>query len=94
MTQEEVLPPPHRLEACCRLCLSGDEPRSTSLFLFPVPPGHPAGPEDHSPPSPSSVTEQRLLIEMILECTSIQVRQTDTHSPAARPWSVRRLCVG
>uniref|UniRef100_A0A8W7P3B8 Uncharacterized protein n=1 Tax=Anopheles coluzzii TaxID=1518534 RepID=A0A8W7P3B8_ANOCL len=73
MTQEEVLPPPHRLEACCRLCLSGDEPRSTSLFLFPVPPGHPAGPEDHSPPSPSSVTEQRLLIEMILECTSIQI---------------------
>ncbi|XP_040153419.1 histone-lysine N-methyltransferase 2B-like [Anopheles arabiensis] len=73
MTQEEVLPPSHRLEACCRLCLSGDEPRSTSLFLFPVPPGHPAGPEDHSPPSPSSVTEQRLLIEMILECTSIQI---------------------
>uniref|UniRef100_A0A182PBY3 C2H2-type domain-containing protein n=1 Tax=Anopheles epiroticus TaxID=199890 RepID=A0A182PBY3_9DIPT len=75
MTQEEVLlpPPAHRLDACCRLCLSGDEP---STNLFP-----PAGlSTDHNSPLPAAVTneeeqqqQRQLLIAMILECTSIQI---------------------
>uniref|UniRef100_A0A182QYD0 C2H2-type domain-containing protein n=1 Tax=Anopheles farauti TaxID=69004 RepID=A0A182QYD0_9DIPT len=84
MTQEEVLlPPANRYESCCRLCLSVDEP---SCSLYPVHPedGPIEGqqhqqrlPHQQPPPQENHLTAHHprteRLIEMILECTSIQI---------------------
>ncbi|XP_035891111.1 zinc finger protein 853-like [Anopheles stephensi] len=59
MTQEEVLPPSNRFETCCRLCLSADE--LSCCNLYPQPEG-----------TAESLRTERL-VEMILECTSIQI---------------------
>ncbi|XP_050068795.1 zinc finger protein 853-like [Anopheles maculipalpis] len=67
MTQEEVLLPSYRsFETCCRLCLSADDELSCSLYP------HPDGTSD-------SLRTERL-IEMILECTSIQITLEEDYS--------------
>uniref|UniRef100_A0A182N6R7 ZAD domain-containing protein n=1 Tax=Anopheles dirus TaxID=7168 RepID=A0A182N6R7_9DIPT len=87
MTQEEVLlpPPANRYESCCRLCLAAsDEP---SCRLFPVHPeddpieGHNQQHVPHQQQQPQQQQQNHhpahhrteRLIEMILECTSIQI---------------------
>uniref|UniRef100_A0A4Y0BW75 Uncharacterized protein n=1 Tax=Anopheles funestus TaxID=62324 RepID=A0A4Y0BW75_ANOFN len=81
MTQEEVPLPSKRFETCCRLCLSGDE---LSCSLFPVV-THPDGTTDGD--HRTLRTEHRL-IEMILECTSIQITLEEDY-----PAKVCKKCV-
>uniref|UniRef100_A0A182VQH6 Uncharacterized protein n=1 Tax=Anopheles minimus TaxID=112268 RepID=A0A182VQH6_9DIPT len=81
MTQEEVLLPSHRFETCCRLCLSGDE---LSSSLFPALPH----PERTSDAGHHSLRTEHTLIEMILECTSIQITLEEDY-----PAKVCKKCV-
>ncbi|KFB37028.1 AGAP003961-PA-like protein [Anopheles sinensis] len=64
MTQE-VLPPMHRFDTRCRLCFSDEDEPSCSLF-----------PDAHHPATDRQQHPARAaaeLLEMILECTSIQI---------------------
>ncbi|XP_058130703.1 ras-responsive element-binding protein 1-like [Anopheles ziemanni] len=63
MTQE-VLPPTHQFETRCRLCFSDEDELSCSLFPDAH---HPATDQQHP------VRAAAELLEMILECTSIQI---------------------
>uniref|UniRef100_A0A182MT19 Uncharacterized protein n=1 Tax=Anopheles culicifacies TaxID=139723 RepID=A0A182MT19_9DIPT len=81
MTQEEVLLPPNRFETCCRLCLSEDE---LSSSLFPAL----TQPEGTSDAGHHSLRTEHRLIEMILECTSIQITLEEDY-----PAKVCKKCV-
>uniref|UniRef100_A0AAG5CNV2 Protein krueppel n=1 Tax=Anopheles atroparvus TaxID=41427 RepID=A0AAG5CNV2_ANOAO len=64
MTQEEeVLPPTHRFETRCRLCFADEDDERSGCRLFPDASHHPA----------TGQHPAAKLIEMILECTSIQI---------------------
>uniref|UniRef100_A0A182IUT0 Protein krueppel n=1 Tax=Anopheles atroparvus TaxID=41427 RepID=A0A182IUT0_ANOAO len=64
MTQEEeVLPPTHRFETRCRLCFADEDDERSGCRLFPGASHHPA----------TGQHPAAKLIEMILECTSIQI---------------------
>ncbi|XP_058060690.1 zinc finger protein 574-like [Anopheles bellator] len=78
MTQEEVLLA-NRLESCCRLCFSGED---LNCSLFPDDRSRAEHHHQHRRPPPvedrrnrNGVEEDRReqIVEMILECTSIQI---------------------
>ncbi|XP_053658829.1 hypermethylated in cancer 2 protein-like [Anopheles marshallii] len=78
MTQEEVPLPSNRFTTCCRLCLSADE---LSCSLFPTHPERATVGADHH-------IHRHRLIEMILECTSVQITLEEDY-----PAKVCKKCV-